>query len=278
MMEPELLITRANGIARIRFNRPAERNAVTHEMLTGLRDELDRADADPAVRCIILDGAGDHFMAGGNVTAWGRLRDAPLAEREAYFRDLMGLGAPLFDTLAGLEKPLIVGVRGYAAGAALSFVTAADFVIADETARFLFANVRVALVPDAGLSYNLPRIVGPRQATRLSILGSDLDAVQARDLGIIDEIVMGGALEAALTTLAASLIAAPATAVREIKRLMRASEAATPSEQYALETEAILRCIAEDDFLEAVAAFAERRRPIFPASPKCGGEGKPRAS
>lgn len=262
-MEPELLATHADGIARIRFNRPGERNAFTPGMLTALPEALDRADADPSVRCILLDGVGDHFMAGGNVKAWGDLRGSAPDVRTAYFRELMDLGAPMFESLAALEKPLVVGVRGYAAGAALSFVTGADFVIADATARFLFANVRVALVPDAGLTYNLPRIVGRRQATRLGILGSDLGAEEARDLGLVDEIVADGGLEEALAALAATLIAAPTTAVREIKRLMRMSETATPAEQYAHETDSILRCVADEDFLEAVDAFSERRRPHF---------------
>jgi 2-(1,2-epoxy-1,2-dihydrophenyl)acetyl-CoA isomerase len=262
-MESELLVTHTEGIARIRFNRPASRNAFTNELMVALRRAFDSANADPAVRCIVLDGVGDHFMSGGNVKAWGELLGASPEEREAYFKTLMGLGAPLFASLVRLTKPFIVGVRGYAAGAGLSFVTSADFVIADDTARFLFANVRIALAPDACLSYNLPRIVGRRQAARLCMLGSDLNAVQARDLGIVDEIVAPGAFEEAVMTLATTLAGTPARAMREIKRLMHASENSTPLGQYALETEAILNCVVEDEFVEAVAAFTERRKPSF---------------
>jgi 2-(1,2-epoxy-1,2-dihydrophenyl)acetyl-CoA isomerase len=262
-MEPLVLSRSLGGVCRLTFNRPNQRNAMSVEMCTTFYRELRTANEDPEIRCIVLDGAGEHFMAGGDVKSWARLQSMEPAERGEDFRVRMKAVAALVEYLAVMHKPLIVAVRGYSVGAALCFILAADFVLADTTAKFIFGNIRVGLVPDMGITYYLPRVVGRRAALRLTMLGSQLDATQALDVGMIDEIVAVDALEGAIGTLTEKLVSAPATAIQETKALLQQSLHNTLTTQFAAEVEGLAVCAAQDDFMEAVVAFAERRAPQF---------------
>lgn len=262
-MEPLVLSRSLSGVCRLTFNRPNQRNAMSVDMCTTFYEELKTANADPEIRCIVVDGAGEHFMAGGDVKSWARLQSMEPAERAEDFRVRLKAVAALVEYLAVMRKPLIVAVRGYSVGAALGFILAADFVLADTTAKFIFGNIRVGLVPDMGITYYLPRVVGRRAALRLSILGSQLDAAQALDVGMIDEIVAVDALEGAISSLTEKLVSAPATALQETKALLQQSLHSTLTSQFAAEVEGLAACAAQDDFMEAVIAFAERRAPQF---------------
>lgn len=262
-MAPLLLTASVNGVCRLTFNRPAQRNAMSVEMLEALHEHLQMAESDLAVRCIVIDGAGEHFSAGGDVKSWSRLRAMSSTERGDDFKQRLNTVFPLVERLDAIAKPVIVAVRGYCVGAALSFVLAADFVIADESAKFTFANIRAALVPDMGITYYLPRAVGRRAASRLCLLGSQLDAPQARELGIVDEVVAAEGFEAAIASLSDKMTAAPALALMETKKLLHLSQRSTLLTQYAAEVHGLALCAGEPDFMEAVEAFSERRTPQF---------------
>jgi len=251
------------GVGRLTLNRPEQRNAMSVEMSTLLRQKLRDMEQDTAIRCIVLDGAGEHFVAGGDVKAWGRLLTMSPSQRGEDFRIRLNSSFPLIEQLESLTKPLIVAVRGYTVGAGLCFVLAADFVIADETAKFLFGNTKVALNPDMGLTYWLPRVVGGRRAYRLALLGSQLGSAEAKDLGIVDDVVAPDALEDALSALTNRILAIPARAAMETKRLFRQSQHNTVTAQFSAEVDGIAACAAEADFLEAVTAFAQKRPPKF---------------
>jgi 2-(1,2-epoxy-1,2-dihydrophenyl)acetyl-CoA isomerase len=262
-MEPLVLASSANGVGRLTFNRPDQRNAMSPQMLEVFHEKLQELDAQPEVRCIVMDGAGGNFIAGGDIKAWGRLQGKSPAERRDDFTARFSAAAPtarLFDSIA---KPLIAAVRGYSVGAGLSFVLGADFVIADKTATLVFGHIRMGLVPDMALTYYLPRVVGERRALQLTLMGSQLDAGRAKELGLVDEVVAPEALEEALAALTAKIIAAPARAVVETKRLMRLSRHNSFDSQFDAEAEGAASCVSEDDFVEAVAAFSERRKPKF---------------
>jgi 2-(1,2-epoxy-1,2-dihydrophenyl)acetyl-CoA isomerase len=262
-MAPLILAAFAKGVCRLTFNRPTQRNAMSVEMLEALYEELRMAEADSAVRCLVIDGAGEHFMAGGDIKSWARLRTMSPAARGDDFRQRLNAVYPLVDRLDAIAKPVIVAVRGYCVGAALSFVLAADFVIADETAKFIFANIRAGLVPDMGITYYLPRAIGRRAASRLSLLGSQLDAAQARELGLVDEVVTADAFEGEIAKLADKLTAAPALAVMETKKLLHLSQHSTLLSQFSAEVHGLGVCASDPDFMEAVEAFSERRTPQF---------------
>jgi 2-(1,2-epoxy-1,2-dihydrophenyl)acetyl-CoA isomerase len=262
-MEPPVLARSANGVGRLTFNRPDQRNALSPELLEVFHEKLQELDAQPEVRCIVIDGAGGHFMAGGDIKAWGRLQDLSPAERREDFAARFSAAAPTARLFDSVEKPLIAAVRGYCIGAGLSFVLGADFVIADQTATLVFGHIRMGLVPDMALSYYLPRVVGARRALQLTLLGSQLDAVRAKELGLVDEVVSPDALEDAVAGLTAKIIAAPAQAVVETKRLMRLSRHNTFDSQFDAEAAGAASCVSEEDFIEAVSAFSERRKPKF---------------
>ena len=262
-MEPLVLETVAGGVGRLTFNRPAQRNAMSPDMMALFYEKLKVMNDDPAIRCIVVDGAGGNFIAGGDVKSWARLHTMTPAERGDDFRERMAPVRPLVNLIGSMDKPLIVAVKGFSAGAGITFVLSADFVIADDTAKFLFANVRMSLIPDMGITYWLPRVVGAREALRLTLLGSQVDATQAKDLGIVSEVVTPDGFEAAIAELTAKIIAMPARAILETKKLLRLSRHGTLSEQFDAEVDGLAVCAGEDDFLEAVTAFAERRPAKF---------------
>ena len=262
-MEETILASSAGGVGRLTLNRPDLRNAMSPEMMVLLYEKLRAMDEDPSIRCIVLDGAGKHFVAGGDIKAWARLQAMSPQERGDDFRIRLGEVRPLIETLDSVLKPLIVAVRGYSVGAGLCFVLAADFVIADDTAKFIFANIRAALNPDMGVTYWLARALGERRAYRLSLLGEQIDAGQAKELGLVDEVVAPDELEGSLASLTQRILAIPTRAAIETKRLMRISHRNTISEQFSAEIDGIAACSGEADFLEAVTAFSEKRPARF---------------
>jgi 2-(1,2-epoxy-1,2-dihydrophenyl)acetyl-CoA isomerase len=262
-MEPQLLASVSGGVGTLTFNRPAQRNAMSAEMMELLHENLKTMAADSAVRCVVLTGAGGNFVAGGDIKSWSRLQGLSPEERGADFKAHLNAVFPTIELLDSMPKPVIVALRGHAAGAGLSFVVSADFVIADQTARFHFANIRAALVPDLGLTYYLPRLVGERRALQLCLSGSQLDAAEAQSIGLADEVVSAAALDQSVAALTEKIAAAPVRAAAETKKLLRLSRHATLQCQFAAERDALATCAGEEDFLEAVTAFAERRAPAF---------------
>jgi 2-(1,2-epoxy-1,2-dihydrophenyl)acetyl-CoA isomerase len=262
-MQPQVLARSANGVGRLTFNRPEQRNAMSPQMLELFHEKLKELDAQPEIRCIVIDGAGGNFVAGGDIKAWARLQGKSPSERSDDFRARLSAALPTARLFDSIEKPLIAGVRGYCIGAGLSFVLGADFVIADQTATLVFGHIRMGLVPDMGLTYYLPRVVGERRALQLTLLGGQLDAVQAKEVGLVDDVVAPDALEDAIAGLTAKIIAAPARAATETKRLLRLSRHNTFTSQFNAEIEGAASCVGDEDFLEAVNAFSERRQAKF---------------
>lgn len=262
-MDATILARSAGGVGRLTLNRPDQRNALTGEMMALLGEKLREMDADPAIRCIILDGAGDHFVAGGDLHAWSPLLAMSPRERGEDFKERFNEVLPLVEALNSVRNPLVVAVKGYSVGGGLCFVLAADFVIAEDTAKFMFANIRAGINPDLGLTYYLPRIVGLRRALQLAMLGGQLDVQEAKAIGLVTEVVPAGEIETELDMLTRKILAMPARAIAETKRLMRLSRHNTLQEQFWAEAEGVAACVQEDDFVEAVTAFLERRQPKF---------------
>lgn len=262
-MEPLVLAQSTNGVGRLTFNRPGQRNAMSSQMLECFHDRLQELDADPAIRCIVIEGAGGNFVAGGDIKAWAQLQGKSAAERSEDFKARLSAALPTASLLDSMDKPVIAAVRGYSIGAGVSFALAADFVIADQSAVFVFAHIRMGLVPDMGVTYYLPRVVGVRRALQLTLLGSQLNAAEAREAGLVDEVVAPDALEGTIANLTAKIIAAPATAAAQTKRLLRLSRQNSFTEQFNAEIAGLESCVADEDFMEAVSAFTERRHAKF---------------
>jgi 2-(1,2-epoxy-1,2-dihydrophenyl)acetyl-CoA isomerase len=262
-MLADILTTVQDGVATITFNRPPTRNSISSTMiqeLTALLRVLDRRDD---VRCIVFRGSGEHFCAGGDVQSFGDTLALPPLQRKHLYEQRVIASAELFELLEKLGKPVVALIRGAVAGAGLSFVLAADFALASDTAFFVFAHGKIGIALDSGLSYYLPRIIGLRKARELTLAGARLDAQEALRLNIVSRVLPDAELESEGEKLIAKLVCSATKAIGESKALLRQSFTNTMIGEVDLEAAAVGRCAATDDFKEGVAAFLENRAPQF---------------
>ena len=255
-----------DGLLRLTLNRPEQSNAMTTAMTPMLTGLFEAAAADPRVRAIHVRGEGKNFSAGGDVPGFAKSLQLSVEDRQEEFRGRIGRLGGLVQAVGGFPGPVIVEVRGGAAGAGLLFTLAADYVIGDETSLFVFAHQSLGLCPDGGVSALLPQVVGLRTARSLVLTGARVRADEALRIGLLNRLVEAAALEAEAAKIAARLAKAPQLAVRSAKRLLNASPGATIDEQMDAETAAIAACVGDDDFTEGVYAFLEKRSPDFPSS------------
>jgi 2-(1,2-epoxy-1,2-dihydrophenyl)acetyl-CoA isomerase len=248
------------GVLKLTLHRPDVLNSFNARMAGELTDALELAARDAAVRAVLLTGIGRGFCAGQD-----------LAERAAIIAGGQAEGGkaletwynPLVRRLRRLEKPVVCAVNGVAAGAGANIALACDIVLAARSASFIQAFCRIGLVPDAGGSYVLPRLVGMARASALTLLGDKLPAEQAAAWGLIWRVVDDDALVAEATALAQHLARQPTRALALIKQALNASFANTLDEQLDLERALQMKAAATDDFREGVAAFLEKRPARF---------------
>lgn len=264
--DSDILTARENGVLTLTFNRPQFRNALSSEMTPAITKFFREAQVDPKVRCLVVTGAGDHFTAGGDVVGFRRMLELSAAERQDQFRPRLSRVAEMVESVLAFDRPTVARCRGAVAGAGLMFVLAADLVLADETATFVFAHQRMALIPDGGVSWLLPRIVGLRQAKRLLLTAAKVEAAEALELGLATAVYRSAELDEAVAKTVAGLARAPQEAVKITKRLLSDSLLETSSRQLLAEREGFVRCAGQDDFAEAVRSFLEKRLPRFPSA------------
>jgi enoyl-CoA hydratase/carnithine racemase len=249
----QVLITRDGAILRLQLNRPEKKNALTAEMYAALADALSGADADPAVRVIVIHGNDAGFTAGNDLADF--LSNPPA-----------GLDSPVIRFLRAVsrvEKPLIAAVTGPAVGVGTTMLLHCDFVYAADTAKFALPFVNLGLCPEAGSSLLLPLAAGWRRAAELLLLGEPFDAATAHECGIVSRVLPAAdVLDAALAT-ARKLAARPAEAVQTSKRLMKRSHQALVDGLVVEEAEAFLALMHKPAAKEAFAAFLEKRKPDF---------------
>ncbi len=254
--QPPLLLERHGAIATLRFNRPEALNAIDVPMANAFLAAVQAIAADPGVRAVVLRGNGRGFMAGGDLAT---LRADPV---QGAIDILTPLNQALL-LLAQMNAPVIAQVHGAAAGAGLSLVLMADYVIAAEGTRFNLAYINLGTSCDVGASWALPRSVGVRQALEIALLGEALTADDALRLGLVNRVVPGAELDSATTALAQRLASGPTLAYGAMKRLMRASMDHTLPEQLAAEKDAFVHCAGTEDFRAGVEAFHQRQSPQF---------------
>jgi 2-(1,2-epoxy-1,2-dihydrophenyl)acetyl-CoA isomerase len=257
-----LVYSVAAGVATIRLNRPQALNALTSEMAVELLPAAcRRAQDDPAVRVVVLTGTGRGFCSGADTRE--RIPDVLGDPDPANLRRPVGAFVlPVWE----LTKPTVAAVNGVAAGGGMSLAAACDFRVVVESATFAAAFVRRGLVPDSGITYLLPRLVGTSRATRILMLGRSVGAAEAVEIGLADEVVPDDSLAAATGELTAQLAAGPAVALSFAKRALQAAGDSTLERQLELESWAQLSCFRSADFAEGMAAFAERRPAVFGGS------------
>ena len=262
-MNESVLVDRRGAIATLTLNRPAALNALDFAMVDALVARTTEIAADDAIRVVLLRGAGRHFMAGGDIRLFAESTGREGAERSVEFRDLVDRVHACVETLARMPQPVVAGVQGAVAGFGFSLANACDLVVAAEDAYFASAYLQIAVTPDGGGTYWLPRIVGARKAAEIMMLGDRFDARRAEQLGLVNRVVAADALATALDEIADRLAAAPTTALRNLKRLLRTSMQRSLAEQLQAEGASFAQCTGLPDFAEGVTAFLAKRPPHF---------------
>jgi 2-(1,2-epoxy-1,2-dihydrophenyl)acetyl-CoA isomerase len=250
----------AGGIARIVLNRPDRLNSFTMQMHEELRDALRRVAGDVTTRVLLLTGEGRGFCAGQD------LADRAVVPGETP----VDLGAsidnnyrPLVLALRNLALPVVCAVNGVAAGAGANIALACDIVVATRSASFIQAFCKIGLVPDAGGTFFLPRLVGTARAMGLAMLGDKLTAEEAEQWGLIWKCVDDDAFASTVDALLAHFAQAPTAGLAAIKRALYASADNTLEQQLTLERD-VQRTLGQSaDYREGVAAFLAKRAPNF---------------
>lgn len=250
----------ADGVAEITLNRPDVLNSFNRPMAAELHDALVRAGADPAVRAVLLTGAGRAFCAGQDLAEAMPQDGTPAPPIGSLVR---GSYNPVVLAIRTLEKPVVAAVNGVAAGAGANLALACDIVLAAESASFIQAFARIGLVPDTGGTFFLPRLVGPARATALAMLGDKVPAAEAQAMGMIWRAVPAERLADEARAVAAHLATQPTRALGLIKRMVNAS--ATNDLAAQLELEALSQAEAgeTEDYREGVGAFLGKRKAVF---------------
>lgn len=251
-----LLLEHDGAIATLRFNRPDALNAIDVPMANAFLAAVQALAADPGVRAVVLAGNGRGFMAGGDLAT---LRAAPV---QGAIDILTPLNQALL-LLTQMNAPVIVQAQGVAAGAGLSLLLMADYVIAAEGMRFNLAYIHLGTSCDVGASWALPRLVGLRKALEIALLSDAFTADDALRLGLINRVVPAAELESSTVALAQRLAAGPTLAYGAMKRLMRESMERTLPEQLAAEKDAFVQCAGTQDFRAGVEAFHQRQSASF---------------
>lgn len=252
-----------NGIATLTMNRPEARNALSDEMKKMLTQALHDIEHDDAVRCVVLTGEGDHFMAGGDVKGMFETFKLTPAEIEKNYNlrihDLHTIMYPM----RRMGKPIIAKVRGAAAGAGVSFALCCDLIICSDDAFFTLAYCNIGTSPDGASTFHLPRTLSIKKAMEMTLLGDRYTAQEAKDMGLVNWVVPAAELDAETDKLATRLANGPTYVYGRAKRLLYQSNETHWESQLQAEAESFAACAARGDFKEGVTAFVEKRKPKF---------------
>jgi 2-(1,2-epoxy-1,2-dihydrophenyl)acetyl-CoA isomerase len=251
----EVLTRRDGAVLTITFNRPEVYNAFNRELHAALREALTEA-GDPAIRCVVVTGAGKGFCAGQDLKEFGEVSGSIGDALEASYH-------PNVRLVRSLAKPVIAAVNGAAAGAGLSFACACDVRLASSTATFVPGFVGIGLVPDAGGTWFIHRLLGFARAFEWMSTNRRLSADEALDWGLVSEVIDGDAFEARVAEVAAEWAGRPTLAIGRTKQLFEHAFAAELDAQLALEARLQQESVGTADFAEGVNAFLEKRPPEF---------------
>ncbi|MDQ2796105.1 MAG: enoyl-CoA hydratase-related protein [Actinomycetota bacterium] len=260
-MAEVLLVERADGVATLIMNRPESMNSLSVALKEALLAAVREVSGDPAVRAVVLAGAGRGFCVGQDLREHMTLLDA---DDPAPLRTVTEHYNPIVLALATMPKPVIAAVNGMAAGAGAGLSFACDFRIAAKSAGFLIAFANVGLALDSGVSWTLPRLVGGARATALSLLAEPITAEAALEMGLVNAVVdEPDRVLPAARELAVRLAAGPTLAYAAIKQAM--SFAATHDLESSLELEGELqvRMGQTTDHANATKSFVAKERPVF---------------
>jgi enoyl-CoA hydratase/carnithine racemase len=248
----DVLVTQTGPVLEILFNRPEKKNALTSAMYAAVVDAFHRADEDPAIRVVLLSGAGDTFTSGNDIKDF----QSRAATNEA------SRASPFLEALSTLAKPLVAAVNGAAIGVGSTMLAHADIVIAARSARFVMPFTSLGLVPEAASSLLFPKLVGHQRASALLLLGDPMDAETAREWGFVNQVVADQDLMATARGIASRLAALPPASVRQTKDLIKNGRTDVAGR---IEQELVLfhDRLRSPEATEAFQAFVEKRKPDF---------------
>ncbi|OGL00513.1 MAG: hypothetical protein A3E31_15165 [Candidatus Rokubacteria bacterium RIFCSPHIGHO2_12_FULL_73_22] len=252
-----LLVDRGDAVATITLNRPEARNALDLTMRREMLGALDEIEADPAVRVVILTGAGGHFCSGGDVKTMRARHTAVEGRARVELLNRMVL------RLVDFPRPTIAMVDGYAVGAGSNLALCCDIVVAADRAKFGELFCKIGLVVDGGGTWLLPRAVGMARAKELALTGEIIDAAEAARIGFVNRVVPAAELEATTRALAERIAANPPLALRLDKHMLNRAAASDLAAALDLEAYSQALALTSEDHAEGVAAFLEKRAPRF---------------
>ena len=247
------------NVATVTLNRPDAANSLNLEMAEELAQVANTCDTNPAVRAVIITGAGKMFCAGGDVQSFGDAGDglAMLA------KNITSALHSAISRFSRMRAPLIVAVNGTAAGAGFSIALSGDIVLSASNAKFTMAYTGIGAAPDGSSSYFLPRVVGHRRAMELMLTNRLLSAEEAVEWGIVNRAIPPEELLDAANTLAEQLASGPTNSFGEVKKLLHMSSNNGLETQMEAESRAISSMLVSKDGREGVGAFLAKRKPTF---------------
>jgi enoyl-CoA hydratase/carnithine racemase len=256
MAYEDLLLDKDGYIATITLNLPEKLNALSRKMTNSLVQAADEIAQDDNIRVVILTGAGRGFCSGADVSAMVSRAEPSAVSR--YLR-VQVTGWPFFDCLPRLDKPVIAAINGPCVGGGFSLALSCDVRIASEIARFGAAQVARGLVPDYGMTYYLPLVIGVSRALELMFSGELIGAVEAERLGIVSRVVPGDQLMKVARELANKIAKQAPVPIGLTKRMVWRGLFDNLNRQIDLETWAQQLCFQTEDHKESVRAFLEKR-------------------
>ena len=257
-MSTTTILTETQGnIAIIKLNRPDKFHSFNREMALGLQEALDAADADANIRAILLTASGKAFCAGQDL---GEAIDESGPGIEKIVQEHYN---PIILRLRKIEKPIVCAINGVAAGAGASISLACDILIAGASATFIQAFSKIALIPDSGGTFILPKLIGFQRATALMMLGDKVSATEAFQMGMIYKVTEDDKLMETALAIAKTLSEMPTKALGLTKRLLNEGITNSLEQQLIREGQEQVVAAGTSDFREGIAAFMEKRKANF---------------
>ncbi len=254
-----IIVDQKNGVTKITLNRPDNANALNMKMGQELMKVAIACHESSETRTVLLTGSGRMFSAGGDLRSFAETGDqlsATLIELTTYLHAAIS-------RFARMDAPLVIAVNGMAAGAGMSMAICGDYVLAAESARFTMAYTKAGLSPDGSSTYYLPRLIGTRRAKELMLTNRVLSASEAQDWGVINQVCPDEKLLEEAEKLAEELAAGPTLSYGAVKAMVMNSSTESLETQMEVEAQAIARMAHSSDAKEGIAAFLEKRKPIF---------------
>ena len=262
-MSQAVILEVKDGVAIVKLNEPKVRNALTPALRESFCTIICDLEFNEEVRCVVITGAGEHFMAGGDIrTMMERLEMSDSERQRIILEGIHSLHLGIF-AIRRMGKPVIASIRGAVAGFGMGLVGSCDLAVAADDAFFTLAYCHIGASPDGGSSYFLGRTLGMKQQFELAFLGDRFDVARAKELGLVNWVVPSESLEEETHKLATRLARGPTVAYANAKKLFNSVHHLTMESQLQMEGEQISQSMLSEDHAEGVRAFMEKRPPQF---------------